>query len=122
MATIASIRSTFTSHLSVAERLEYYSMPEPISGCTLCRLAPNEKGYATISFNGKHSLAHRVAWELKNGPIEKRLNVLHTCDTPACINTDHLFLGTQADNMRDKVKKGRGRASYGEKHVNAKLT
>ena len=52
-------------------------------------------------------LAHRVSWEFANGPIPENMCVLHACDTPLCVNPEHLFLGTLADNMADKEKKGR---------------
>lgn len=51
--------------------------------------------------------AHRVAWELTNGPIPADQHVLHSCDTPRCCNPGHLFLGTHRDNMRDAAAKGR---------------
>lgn len=58
--------------------------------------------------------AHRVAWLIFKGLIPKDCHVLHKCDIPSCVNPDHLFLGTNLDNMRDKVKKGRAAKSHGD--------
>ena len=72
---------------------------------------------------GKISItAHRLAYILAYGSIPDGLWVLHTCDNPRCCRPDHLFLGTQLDNMRDMQVKGRGRYARGEKQGHSKLT
>lgn len=69
--------------------------------------------------------AHRFSWELVNGPVPDGQCVLHRCDVPACVNPDHLFLGTRVDNMHDMWAKGRGSKPprlVGARHHQAKLT
>jgi hypothetical protein len=68
----------------------------------------------------RHTGAHRVSWELSHGKVPVGLYVLHHCDTPCCVNPDHLFLGTDADNRADCVQKGR--QARGTTSGNAKLT
>jgi HNH endonuclease len=76
--------------------------------------APN--GYGQVWYEGKNDRAHRIAWILTYGPIPKGLFICHTCDVRHCINPEHLFLGTQSDNMIDAVTKGRA-ARYNKPHV-----
>lgn len=65
------------------------------------------KGYGSFSHNSRTIQAHRFIWQLINGPIDDGFNVLHRCDNPACVRPSHLFLGTQGDNVRDCIRKGR---------------
>jgi hypothetical protein len=83
-------------------------------GCWIWQAQLNNKGYGCFTYysqkrkrRSSSMYAHRLAWILTNGPIPKGQNVLHKCDTPACVNPDHLFLGTQRDNVRDCISKGR---------------
>ena len=64
-------------------------------------------GYGTISVGGRPLKTHRLAWQLTYGAIPAGMLVCHHCDRPSCINPQHPFLGTNADNMQDKVRKGR---------------
>ena len=78
------------------------------------------KGYGLLGYKGKTTRAHKLAYELTYGPVPAGLHVLHKCDTPSCVNPDHLYLGTNADNVRDKVAKGRSLSR--ERNPSSKLT
>lgn len=69
------------------------------------------KGYGSHKANHRHWYAHRVAYEQTYGPIADGLEVCHKCDNPPCCNPTHLFLGTHAENMQDKIDKGRHRVT-----------
>src|SRR5687767_9041671 len=90
------------------------------SGCWIWTGARINSGYGRIVVNGKQTSTHRYSYTLYNGPIPEGLCVCHTCDTPACVNPAHLFVGTFRDNKLDSVHKGRH--AKGETNGNAKLT
>jgi hypothetical protein len=93
------------------------AIPIPEAGCLIWIRATYDNGYGCVWYKGKNRRAHRIAWELTYGHIPHGKFVLHHCDTPACINPRHLFLGTLGDNAIDAYKKKRRIA-----HLRAKIT
>ena len=81
------------------------------------------QGYGQSYYQDKRIYAHRLSWVLEHGQIPHGLCVLHACDNPGCVRSDHLFLGTQLDNIRDRDNKGRQRNGdrRGERAGGAKL-
>jgi hypothetical protein len=83
---------------------------DPTSGCWLWAGARTAGGYGKVKIGGrrgKEIYTHRLSYMLNCGPIPRGVVVCHRCDTPACCNPTHLFLGTQGDNVRDAYAKGR---------------
>lgn len=115
---------------TLTERLQRDAIPEPNSGCLLWIGATQRNGYGRAQWGkrGQSYLVHRLAWQAANGPIPKGKVICHKCDVRACINPNHLFVGTQSDNIKDMYAKGRvprhrGQAPLpGMKHPAAKLT
>lgn len=92
-------------------------------GCWLWLGRKCPDGYGKLVHRRKVWGTHRISWLLHNGPIPDGMQVLHRCDVPACVNPAHLFLGTQIDNIRDMIAKGRADTSglRGERHHLARV-
>lgn len=86
------------------------------------RNAKGDEGYGTIWIDGAPRFAHRVSYTKHKGPIPDGMLVCHKCDNRRCINPEHLFLGSHADNMADMVSKGRAPRLRGEANGYSKLT
>lgn len=108
---------------TVAERFYAKVSKTPTeTGCLEWLSSRNDRGYGTFFIGGRSVGAHRVAWELVNGPIPPGLCVLHRCDRPSCCRIEHLWLGDRAENNRDMCDKGRNLSFSGEESGNVKLT
>jgi hypothetical protein len=115
----------------------FWAKVHKTDGCWLWTASKRHKGYGAFAYtlDGKmiHDRSHRFSYRLHVGEIPPGLFVLHRCDTPACVNPVHLFLGTNQDNVRDMHAKGRAvkpgsnpnkppRWAKGERHHAAKFT
>jgi hypothetical protein len=98
-----------------AMEARFHKYTTKTESCWIWRASTNSKGYGQIcTSNGKTMQAHRYSYELHKGPIPPGLYICHTCDTPRCVNPDHLFAGTSLDNARDKVNKRRQNIGSGQ--------
>ena len=88
--------------------IRFWKYVRKTHACWLWTAGRNACGYGLLGRGrGKSSLAHRISWEINIGEIPKGLCVLHRCDIPHCVRPDHLWIGTQGDNIWDMVVKGR---------------
>jgi hypothetical protein len=93
----------------MSSETRFWSKVSKGDGCWLWQAGTNGVGYGMFYLNANQpkALAHRVSYSWSLGPIPDGLFVCHTCDTPSCVRPDHLFVGTNTDNMRDMWRKGR---------------
>jgi hypothetical protein len=92
---------------ALMRRFEAKWESEPNTGCWLWFAGADKLGYGRFGIGTTVYLAHRISWELYVSSIPEGMGVLHRCDTPACVNPAHLFIGSQLDNLLDMVAKGR---------------
>jgi hypothetical protein len=110
---------TDADHTSLLRRFE--AKVEKTPSCWNWLASLNTKGYGYFKTKTQKT-AHRFSYEFFVGPITDGLHVLHKCDNPRCVNPDHLYLGTNRQNMLDRVERNRNRPVTGEAHHRSKLT
>lgn len=100
----------------------FFDKVEKTDSCWIWTGAKNRKNYGMFVYKGRVHMSHRVSYMEWKGEIPDGKLVCHTCDNPSCVNPDHLFVGSNQDNMDDMKSKGRQRFLTGENNKNSKLT
>lgn len=109
----------------LAMRLANGCAMNDVTGCWEWQRHRNNHGYGKLTINGRGCYAHRLSYQLVKGDLPQGMEVLHSCDNPACINPEHLSAGTHSQNMKDCTFKGRAKmptvSVRGERNGAAKL-
>ena len=107
-------------HLQASEL--FWTSVNKTESCWLWTKSRDKDGYGKASKKHRSLRAHQYAWILTYGPIPDGQHILHRCDNPPCVRPDHLFVGTQADNVQDAMRKGRRRILRGKECSWSKLS
>lgn len=111
---------TVTKRLPFIER--FWASVRKSDGCWEWASHLTPGGYGKFYMNGKHHTASRLSYKLAHGEFDPALSVLHKCDNAKCVRPEHLYLGTQKDNIRDKYDRGRQSNTSGERNARHKIT
>lgn len=105
--------------LSLAEKIS--TKVTQVGDCLIWQGQKDKRGYGFLRLDGRLQRAHRIAFELRHGPISEGMVILHSCDNPSCVNPDHLTMGTQLANVRDMLDKCRANKATGSRNAKTKL-
>lgn len=101
---------------------KFWAKVHKTDSCWVWDASGTQNGYGQFWFRGKLWLAHRVSWILANGTIPNGLFVLHACDNKPCVNPNHLYLGTNSENIKRAAQQGVLGKACGERNGHCKLT
>lgn len=106
----------------IRQRVKDYSV-ETLTGCHEWQKHVQPAGYGVIKIHRKSQQAHRASYAVNVGPIPDGMVVMHKCDNPRCVNPEHLAIGSNSDNVRDMINKGRSRVHgrFGSQNQRARL-
>lgn len=102
-----SMLNHFRNHCPATPEQRFWARVHKGERCWIWTGAKHIRGYGASAVIMGDTRAHRISWLLTRGPIPRGLGVLHKCDTPLCVNPDHLYLGDQKQNVADAVSRGR---------------